>query len=323
MSDQIQGGRQFAFLLVDKFSMFSLAAAIDTFRSANRLLGRDFYGWTTVSADGDSVMASNGLPLKIDYAVADLPPVDILFVSVGLTTEFPGKSKVLAALRSWGRRGGKLGALSVGSYLLAEAGQLDGYRCTIHWEDRDVLHERFPQLIVSNHLVEIDRDRYTCSGGVSPIDLMTLLLSRPPGSRQLAAQVSDLLVSLQRSPDERQTVPLRQRFSHVSAPLVDALEMMESNVEEPLKPDEIAGYLGVSRRTLERLFHRQLGVSPAHKYLEIRLERARLAMLRGSRGVDEVAQSVGFASLSHFIARYRQAFGKTPTADRAARRSPG
>ena len=53
MSDQIQGGRQFAFLLVDKFSMFSLAAAIDTFRSANRLLGRDFYGWTTVSADGD------------------------------------------------------------------------------------------------------------------------------------------------------------------------------------------------------------------------------------------------------------------------------
>ncbi len=136
MSDQIQGGRQFAFLLVDKFSMFSLAAAIDTFRSANRLLGRDFYGWTTVSADGDPVMASNGLPLKIDYAVADIPQVDILFVSVGLTTEFPGKSKVLAALRSWGRRGGKLGALSVGSYLLAEAGQLDGYRCTIHWENR-------------------------------------------------------------------------------------------------------------------------------------------------------------------------------------------
>ena len=42
MSDPIQGGRQFAFLLVDKFSMFSLAAAIDAFRSANRLLGRDY-----------------------------------------------------------------------------------------------------------------------------------------------------------------------------------------------------------------------------------------------------------------------------------------
>ena len=93
MSDQSQGGRQFAFLLVDKFSMFSLAAAIDAFRSANRLLGRDFYGWTTVSADGEAVMASNGIPLKVDYGVADIPPVDILFVAVGLATEFPGKSQ--------------------------------------------------------------------------------------------------------------------------------------------------------------------------------------------------------------------------------------
>jgi transcriptional regulator GlxA family with amidase domain len=40
MTDPQQGGRQFAFLLVDKFSMFSLAAAIDTVRSANRLLGK-------------------------------------------------------------------------------------------------------------------------------------------------------------------------------------------------------------------------------------------------------------------------------------------
>ncbi|MBN9121843.1 MAG: GlxA family transcriptional regulator, partial [Planctomycetes bacterium] len=114
MPDQSQPGRQFAFLLVDKFSMFSLAAAIDTVRSANRQLGRDFYSWTTVSADGDAVMASNGLPIKIDYSIGDVPPVDILFVCVGLTTEFPGKSKVLGALRSLGRRGAALGALSVG-----------------------------------------------------------------------------------------------------------------------------------------------------------------------------------------------------------------
>jgi transcriptional regulator GlxA family with amidase domain len=209
--------------------------------------------------------------------------------------------------------------VDTGSFLLARAGLLDGYRCTIHWEDRDALLEHFPHLIVSNHLVEIDRDRFTCSGGVSPLDLMTVLLSRPPGSRQLATQVSDLLVTKQRSPDERQTIPLRHRFSHVPGLLVDALEMMESNVEEPLKPDEIAGYIGVSRRTLERLFHRQLGLSPAQKYIEIRLERARMAMLRGSRSLDEVAQSAGFASTSHFITRYRQAFGKTPAADRAER----
>lgn len=178
--------------------------------------------------------------------------------------------------------------------------------------------DHFPQLIVSNHLVEIDRDRYTCSGGVRPLDMMTWPLSRPPGNRELATQVSDLLVTRQRSPDENQTVRLRQRFSHVPSALIDALKMMENNVEEPLTPVEIAGYLGVSRRTLERLFQTQLGVSPAQKSMEIRLTRARLAILRGSRGLDEVAQSIGFATLSHFFAKYRQAFGRTLVAERAA-----
>src|SRR5690606_26766283 len=98
MPEPIPPGRHFAFLLIEKFSMFSLAAAIDTVRSANRALGRDFYSWTTVSPDGEAAMASNGLPIKTDYSVADLPPADILFVCVGLTTEFPGKSKVLAEI---------------------------------------------------------------------------------------------------------------------------------------------------------------------------------------------------------------------------------
>ena len=57
MPEPTQSGRQFAFLLVDKFSMFSLAAAIDTVRSANRMLGHDFYSWKTVSPDGETVMA--------------------------------------------------------------------------------------------------------------------------------------------------------------------------------------------------------------------------------------------------------------------------
>jgi transcriptional regulator GlxA family with amidase domain len=314
--------QRYGLLLVPNFSLIALAAVVDPLRLANAVLGRKVYEYVTLGVGLEAVASSDGIRVLPDRSLADSGLLDAVFVIGPNPIPKRGFGEVSNWLRRQAARGLALGGVDTGSFFLARAGLLDGYRCTIHWEDRDALLEQFPQLIVSNHLVEIDRDRYTCSGGVSPLDLMTLLLSRPPGSRELASQVSDLLVAQQRSPDERQTVPLRQRFSHVPRPLIDALEMMESNVEEPLRPNEIAGYLGVSRRTLERLFHRQLGVSPAQKYLEIRLERARLAMLRGSRGLDEVAQSVGFASPSHFIARYRQAFGKTPAADRAARQSP-
>jgi len=312
---------RYGLVLVPNFSLIALAAVVDPLRLANGVLGYKAYEYVTLSIEREAVASSDGIRVLPDLALADGGEFDAVFVIGPNPIPKRGFGDISNWLRRQAARGAALGGVDTGSYFLARAGLLDGYRCTIHWEDRDVLHERFPQLIVSNHLFEIDRDRYTCSGGVSPIDLMTSLLSRSPGNRQLAAQVSDLLVALQRSPDERQTVPLRQRFSHVPAPLVDALEMMESNVEEPLKPDEIAGYLAMSRRTLERLFLRQLGMSPARKYLEIRLEKARLAVLRGNRDLDDVAQSVGFASLSHFIARYRQAFGKTPAAERAARQS--
>lgn len=315
----LSGLQRYGLLLVPNFSLIALAAVVDPLRLANGVFGRKVYEYVTLGAGREAVVSSDGIRVMPDLALTDSGDLDAAFVIGPNPIPKRGFGDVSNWLRRQAARGVALGGVDTGSYFLARAGLLDGYRCTIHWEDRDALLEQFPQLIVSNHLVEIDRDRFTCSGGVSPLDLMTLLLSRPPGSRELAAQVSDLLVSQQRSPDESQTVPLRRRLGHVPRPLVDALEMMESNVEEPLRPDEIAGYLGVSRRTLERLFLRQLGMSPAQKYLEIRLERARLAMLRGNRALDEVAQSVGFASPSHFIARYRKAFGKSPAADRAAR----
>lgn len=313
--------QRYGLLLVPNFSLIALAAVVDPLRLANGVLERKAFEYVTLGVGLDAISSSDGIRVLPDHALADGDEFDAVFVIGPNPVPKRGFGEVSNWLRRQAARGVALGGIDTGSYFLARAGLLNGYRCTTHWEDRDALLEQFPQLIVSNHLVEIDRDRYTCSGGVSPLELMTWLLSRPPGSRGLAAHVSDLLVAQQRGTDERQSVPLRQRFSHAPGPLVDALEMMESNVEEPLTPAEIAGYLGVSRRTIERLFQRQLGLSPAQKYLEIRLEKARLAMLRGNRGLDEVAQSVGFGSPSHFIERYRQAFGRTPAADRAARQS--
>lgn len=313
--------QRYGLVLWPNFSLIALSAVVDPLRLANGVLGRKVYDYVTLGVGLDAVASSDGIRVLPDLAMRDSGRFDAVFVIGPNPIPKRGFGEISAWLRRHAAQGVALGGVDTGSYFLARAGLLDGYRCTIHWEDRDTLIDHFPQLIVSNHLVEIDRDRYTCSGGVSPLDMMTWLLSRPPGSRDLAAQVSDLLVTRQRSPDELQTVPLRQRFSHLPGTLIDALDMMENNVEEPLTPVEIAGYLGVSRRTLERLFQQQLHVSPAQKSMEIRLARARLAILRGSRGLDEVAQSIGFATLSHFIAKYREAFGRTPAADRATRQS--
>lgn len=311
--------QRYGLLLVPDFSLIALSAVVDPLRLANGVLGRAVYEFHTLSVDGQPISSSDGIQVLPHRAITEGGDYDAVFVIGPNPIPRRGYGEVSAWLRRQAAKGVALGGIDTGAYFLARAGLLNGYRCTIHWEDRDVLLEHFPQLLVSNHLLEIDRDRYTCSGGISPLDLMTLLLSRPPGSRELAAQVSDLLVAQQRNPDDSQTVPLRHRYGDVPGVLVEALEMMENNVEEPLSPVEIASYLGVSRRTLERQFQQQLQCSPAQKYLALRLDRARIALLRTQRTLDEIATSTGFTSLSHFIARYREQFGTTPAADRQKR----
>lgn len=315
----VEPAQRYGFVLVPNFSLIALSSAVDPLRLANGVLERRAYEFVTVGVNAEPVRSSDGIRVLPDRTLADAGDFDAVFVVGPNPIPRRGFGEVTAWLRRMARRGVAIGGIDTGSYFLARAGLLNGYRCTIHWEDRDVLMEQFPEMIVSTHLFEIDRDRYTCSGGVSPLDLMTVLLSRSPGSRALAARVSDLLVAQQRSPDESQVVPLRHRIAGADPRLVDALEMMESNVEERLTPLEIANYLGVSRRQLERLFQAQAGTSPSHKYLEIRLERARLMVLRSQRSLDEIAAATGFASVGHFITRYRAMFGKTPASERQQR----
>ena len=310
--------QRFGFLLVPNFSLIALSSAVDPLRLANMVLGRRVFDYVTIGASGEPVLSSDGIRVLPDQVMGESSRFNTVFVIGPNPIPKQGYGDTSRWLKRLAAQGITLGGIDTGSYFLAKAGLLNGYRCTIHWEDRETLLEQFPQLIVSSRLVEIDRDRYTCSGGVSPLDLMTFMLRRPPGNRELAQQVSDLLVSHQRSPDETQSLPMRYRYSNLPEVLLEALELMESNVEEPLSPGEIADYLKISRRQLERQFREFLDTAPSRKYLEIRLARARLSVLRTNRRIDEIAMSCGFASTAHFIARYRDIYANTPQSERLA-----
>ena len=311
-----KAARQLGFLLVDKFSMFSLAAAIDAFRLANRLLGRDVYGWSTISADGDIAIASNGLPLKVDYNIADLPAVDILFVCVGLTTEFPGKNKVLGALRGLGRRGAALGALSVGSQILAEAGQLEGHRCTIHWENRAGFMEKFPHIECTGNVFEIDRKRYTCAGGTTSIDLMLEIIRRDHGPNLANGVANQFQHERIRSAGDRQRVGPERDLSGKSEKLKKIAELMADNLDEPFSAVQLAKSAGLSVRQVERLFLRHLGVTPGRYYMRLRLERARELLRQTNMPILDVAIATGFTSHSYFAQSYRLQFGRPPSEER-------
>jgi transcriptional regulator GlxA family with amidase domain len=307
---------RYGFLLPDGFSLIALAAAVDPLRIANMIVGRKVYEYELIGVAHEPVRSSDGIRVVPDTAMADGGKFDAVFVVGPNPIPKKGIGAVLDWLRLQARHGVALGGLDTVSYFLARAGLLNGYRCTIHWEDQDALVEQFPRLTVSNRLYEVDRDRYTCSGGIAPLDLMVHLLGAVPGSRSLAARVLELLVAERRSHEQRQRTSLRQYMGAEHAKLEEALQYMENNVEEAIPVAEIAAYLQVSQRQLERWFSDRLGKTPAQAYIEIRLLRARQLLYRTSKPLEEVCARTGFASTTHFATRYKAQFQISPSADR-------
>ena len=317
--------RAIAFLMVPDYTIVTLTSAVAVLRMANRESGRVLYRWRCLTADGQPVASSDGLRLLPDGALeANAPGPSILFVCGGYHPERHCNPALAANLRRAAAAGTALGALCTGSRILAAAGLLDGYRCAIHWENAASLREQFPAVHVSSRLFVVDRDRYTCSGGTSSIDLMLRLVTADHGLA-LAQQVAEQFVlDRMRTEEDAQRPPLHHLVGAGQQPkLVEAVALMEANVEEPLQLAEIAERLALSRRQLERLFHNHLGGTPSHYYLDLRLRRGRALLLQTSLPIAAIAGRSGFESASAFARQYAHRFGKRPREERRPQGAAG
>ena len=310
------GKRSYAFLTLPNYSLIALANAIEPLRMANRVANRKLYEWQIVSLKGDPVVASCGTQMAPTVALAEMGKVDILFVCGGIDVRDTVSAQLAKALRRRAEAGGALGALCTGGYVLARAGLLNRYRATIHWENVHALREEFPLVEITPQLFTIDRDRYTCSGGTAPLDLMLNLIERQHG-RHISHQVSEqFVVARVRDDHDNQYVPLRAQLGFTHRSLIKVAQLMEENIERPLSLDAIARETGLSRRQIERLFQRYLNCVPKRYYMEIRLRRARELLLQTAMPIMEVTASCGFQSPPHFSRCYRQHFGRPPSAER-------
>jgi len=199
---------------------------------------------------------------------------------------------------------------------LAEAGAMGGVRIALPWALYAETEDITERAILTPHLFELDGRHLSCCGGAASIDFALTLIEHLFGPALQAQIKESLCVERVRSADERQRVALQARFGALQPKLSEAVTLMESNIEEPLSTDDIAGLVGLSRRQLERLFKQYLGSLPSRYYLELRLQRARQLLLDTNHSIVQVGLMCGFSSGSHFSTAFGALFGNTPREER-------
>lgn len=308
---------RYAFLLVENFSMLPMTSAVEVMRMANYLLGQEVYEWYTVTQDGQPARASDGIMIAADCNFThDFSGFDGIIVCSGIRIERFCDPITATWLREQDKKGIPLGGLCTGAFVLGNAGLLDGYRCTVHWEYMTTFCEKYPNAFTDLKLFSIDRDRFTCAGGTAPLDMM-LNIVRKQFSHELSAAIGEEFMSERiRTENDLQRIPLRTYLGPSHSKLMEIVSLMEANLEEPISLDELAIYVNMSRRQLERQFQKHLNCTPSRYYLKLRLVRARKLLTQTNMSITDIGIACGFVSTPHFSKCYREYFGTPPRNER-------
>ncbi|WP_342741877.1 GlxA family transcriptional regulator [Salinihabitans flavidus] len=198
-----------------------------------------------------------------------------------------------------------MAGLDTGSWLLAEAGLLDGYRATIHWEELMRFAERFPEVATERARFVIDGSRITCSGAMAAFDMVMHMIRRNHGAA-LALEVAQLFMTSDSARSDAGT-------ARAGGALVNrALALMQETLETPLTVAEIARRCGASQKRLENAMSTDLGASPRTIYRRLRLNLARKLASETELPVAEIAMRSGYDNASAMTRAFRTEFGTTP-----------
>lgn len=312
-----------AFLLAHRFTLCAFANFIDVLRLAADEGDRSrpiLCRWRVLAPTRGPIESSTGVRIEPDGVLGDPREYDYVVVVGGLLRNAPQVAPASAAfLRRAAALGVPLVGLCTGSFILARAGLLDGYRACVSWFHHEEFVAEFAgPIAVSDRIFIVDRDRLTCSGGASAAHLAAFLVERHLGPG-LARKSLSIMIIDEAFAGERPQPGLPLDLSTADALVRRALLHMQQNVETRLDVASLALRLGVTRRTLERRFRDAIGLSPAEARRRVRVALACHLLGSGGGRVSDVAAATGFADASHMIRAFRCETGTTPGAWRQAR----
>ena len=303
------------FCLCPGFSLFSLGSALDVLRHANRFAGGDYYRWQLLCETGPEVADGNGIALPVDGNFDNPRPADVAFVVAGFDAGQLQLSKMRTWLNQQAQVGARLGGISNGAFVLAEAGLLNQYSATTHWEDFESFCLLYPEVRARYQRFVIDRNRITCAGGSATLDLF-IELARQDHGNEIALKISRQMLLQEQSVAPMTGSRSGQLLTQASPAVQRALKLIDAGIGQTVTVQRLAENIGISRRELLRLFRKELGKSPSRVLAERRLDRARSLVLNTSLPMATIADSVGFSSQSHLTSSYHDEFGTTPARQR-------
>jgi transcriptional regulator GlxA family with amidase domain len=310
--------RKIAFLVFPRFQLLDAAGPIAAFEVANRYQP-DAYEARIIAATPGETASSSGATLRsVGFCGADA--IDTLIVVGGEgTREAVRCMKTQLFVRACAERSRRVTSVCSGSYVLAEAGLLEGRRATTHWSRSADFGRRYPGVRLDADRIFTRDGKFWTSGGVTAgIDLALALIEEDLGEG-IAKRIAQQLVVYHRRPGGQSQFSALLEMENPQGRFGPLLEYMRSHLTHELDVDSLAVRVCLSPRHFSREFQRETGLTPAKAVERLRADAARAALESGTRSVQEVARLTGFEDPERMRRAFARLFGGSPS---SLRRSP-
>ena len=299
--------------------VFTAANAVLTERNESRPGKAPLLRWRVESLDGKPVQTASGQIVAVDGPINPRAAADAIIVTgpfIANIERFFERPEVLAplfaALRRQHERGAWLASYCTGSFILAEAGLLDGGVATTHWAQARTFAKRYPEVDLRVSEILTEQNHILCSGAVTTSLNLALRLVEKFAGREVAVTTGKMMLIDTNRVSQSSFASLPDAPVHSDALVARAQRWMEKSLQQGFSLAELAQHLAVSERTLNRRFKLATGEAPLHFLQTLRVDVAKRLLETKGLNVDAVSARVGYGDLSTFRRLFKRETGLSP-----------
>lgn len=228
----------------------------------------------------------------------------------------PLSSQEAAPFLPWLRKvydnGTTLASSCAGSFILAEAGLLDGRQASTHWADADEFRRRFKNVRLEIDEIIVEGDTIITAGGLMAwTDLGMRLCERIFGTAVMMQTARFMLVDTA-GREQRNYKSFVPRTSHGDDAILAVQHMLNAIDGQPISISEMTDKAKLEERTFLRRFKSATGLRPTEYLQRVRMEKAKHLLESSRRSVEQIARSVGYRDIAAFRRLFKRETGLSP-----------
>ena len=269
-----------------------------------------------IGLQGRMVKAAGGIGVGVKRPRGRFDLLIVPGLEVSQTTQWTAKlahlQAELAYIRRSFARGTPVASVCVGTYLLAEAGLLDGRQVTTAWIMAKDLARRYPQVHVSPDAILLEDGAIITTGAISStFDLSLHLIKRTLGADVAIATARIALLPKPRA-SQAPYVDTQLIAPHLPSFSASVAQWLERRITEPYDLERLAQAFHVSARTLLRRVKAETDHSPLVLLQVARVAKARQLLNTTAWSIPKIVEAVGYVDLSTFTRLFVRQVGETP-----------